>query len=211
MRIASKWKALAKRYKANYEYYSKRPGHLLALMTIDERIENAPLQIMAAECMAWALQGLLLDHPEAKNYVEVTCDAPDGSQFFVTVQRPESKTPNQLKDDAVNERDIAWAEVENLEEVVQQDLVEYLALKEKLDVVRIERDVARADAEQLGERIVKLEALGAKAGKALSLVEWLADSPCKGNGSSKLCRVNAPNDPEWQCFPCRAHIIRYGE
>lgn len=48
------------------------------------------------------------------------------------------------------------------------------------------------------------------ATEATLFIEWLADPPCTGNGSSQLCRVNSPDDPSWCCHACRAFLIRYG-
>jgi hypothetical protein len=129
---AASWKKLAKQYKQTFEHFSARPGQMLALMMLEAETKDTPIGNMAAECMAWALQALLIKNPQAKNYVEVTLDAPDGSQFFVTIQRPDGKTPNQLKDEALKERDAALAEVESLREVVQQDLIEYTKLHDKM-------------------------------------------------------------------------------
>lgn len=46
--------------------------------------------------------------------------------------------------------------------------------------------------------------------RVAAFVEWLADEPCKGNGSGQLCRVNSPDDPSWCCVACRAFLLRYG-
>ena len=46
--------------------------------------------------------------------------------------------------------------------------------------------------------------------KAWRLVEWLADQPCSGNGSSVTCRENSPDDPSWCCNSCKAWLITYG-
>ena len=54
------------------------------------------------------------------------------------------------------------------------------------------------------------ERLSSTPERAVDFIEWLADQPCAGNGSGKLCRVNSPDDPSWCCHPCRAYLLRYG-
>jgi hypothetical protein len=54
------------------------------------------------------------------------------------------------------------------------------------------------------------ERMKASAAQVVAFVEWMADQPCRGNGSGKLCRVNSPHDLEWCCPFCRAHLLRYG-
>lgn len=51
--------------------------------------------------------------------------------------------------------------------------------------------------------------LSGSAADAVAFVEWMADQPCRGNGSGKRCLDNT-TDPAWQCPCCRASVLRYG-
>ncbi len=55
-----------------------------------------------------------------------------------------------------------------------------------------------------------LDRMKASPARFVAFIEWLADQPCEGNGSGRLCRVNSPDDMSWCCPPCRAFICRYG-
>jgi hypothetical protein len=56
----------------------------------------------------------------------------------------------------------------------------------------------------------EFERVCASSEAIVNFVEWLADQPCVGNGSGKLCRINSPDDPTWCCHACRAYLLRYG-
>ena len=71
--------------------------------------------------------------------------------------------------------------------------------------------LAQAVANTRHAGAIPWERMKASPSKVVNFIEWLADQPCNGNGSGKICRVNAPNDPEWCCPSCRAHLLRYGE
>jgi len=76
-------------------------------MEINERI--AGLRILAAQCRE------ILNDPLAVNYVECHL-ADDLGELVVTVQKKEGKTPNQLKEEAEQERDRLRAEIELVRE-----------------------------------------------------------------------------------------------
>ena len=59
-------------------------------------------------------------------------------------------------------------------------------------------------------RVEPMKRMQASAAEIVNFIEWLADQPCQGNGSGKLCRVNSPDDPTWCCHACRAYLLRYG-
>ncbi len=46
--------------------------------------------------------------------------------------------------------------------------------------------------------------------EAVNYIEWMAEQPCKGNGSGMLCRENSPDDYSYCCSSCWAFLIRYG-
>jgi hypothetical protein len=111
---AAAWKQLAKISRHAAKMAMDRPGLLLANMMIHADRIPEELGIVAGECLAWAFAGLLQDHPEAPNYLDLIMKDSNGVSYVVTVQRPGGKTPSQLKDEAIVERDKLKNELETL-------------------------------------------------------------------------------------------------
>jgi hypothetical protein len=108
------WKRLAKRYQRMYAWSMANPGLALAqvVMTINtqappESDVAALIGMQACEALGWAFQNYLHEHPEAKNYLEVTLMGADEKPLYVTVQRPGGKTPHQMRV-AVNSSAARW-------------------------------------------------------------------------------------------------------
>lgn len=86
-----------------------------------------------------------------------------------------------------------------------------LVMREEIDRLMIENARLReALSVMKNSDAATLARLKTSPTEAVAYIEWMADQPCKGNGSSKVCRVNSPNDPTWCCSACRAALLRYG-
>ena len=57
---------------------------------------------------------------------------------------------------------------------------------------------------------IEFERMAGTPAAVVGFIEWLADQPCQGNGSGKLCRANSPDDPSWCCNVCKAYLLKYG-
>ena len=106
--------------RAEVERLEKRVTNLLSGTV--ESFEDGMLTILPhremTTRMASALAGLL-DECEAPNYVQMILSragepGEPRKRYVVTVQRPEGKTPHQLREDAEKERDALRAEVDRL-------------------------------------------------------------------------------------------------
>jgi hypothetical protein len=76
------------------------PGLLLASLVLEAAKDGVELGSRASECMGWAFAHYLSNHPEAPNYLEVTLAGGDHKPIYVTVQRPDGKTPHQMRMEA---------------------------------------------------------------------------------------------------------------
>lgn len=106
--------------RAEVERLEKRVTNLLSGTV--ESFEDGTLTILPhremTTRMASALAGIL-DECEAPNYVQMILSragepGEPRKRYVVTVQRPEGKTPHQLREDAEKERDALRAEVDRL-------------------------------------------------------------------------------------------------
>jgi hypothetical protein len=111
------------------------PGLLLAALVLEAHKEGLEVGARATECMGWAFAHYLSNHPEAPNYLEVTLEGGDNKPIYVTIQRPDGKTPHQLRMKA--EGELHFCEDANKAALVLRN--ELLA----------ERDQLRAELEDL--------------------------------------------------------------
>lgn len=117
-RTSAAWKDLARGYREMAKL-AVDPDRLFAGM-VGKALRDPEFGIdsigrRAVECLAWAFQELLYNHPEGKNYIECSLEAGDGGPpVYVTIQRPGGKTPHQLRMEAEAERDRLRAELEGL-------------------------------------------------------------------------------------------------
>lgn len=150
---AGAWKKLAKLWRKNFtDSYSKlddligktehmlqqgrdNPGLLLAGLVLEAHKEGHEIGNRASECLGWAFQNYLSNHPEAPNYLEVTLGSEPGKQIFVTVQRPTGKTPHQMR-----------VETEGKLHFAEDAIKAHLTLRDEL---LAERDRLRAELEEL--------------------------------------------------------------
>jgi hypothetical protein len=123
---AAAWKALAKRCRGmilkemvemqdlhrqlqrTMDNARNNPGLLLAALVFEANKDGVEIGSRAAECMGWAFEHYLSNHPEAPNYLEVTLEGGDHKPIYITIQRPGGKTPHQLRREA--EGKLAFAE-----------------------------------------------------------------------------------------------------
>ena len=82
--------------------------------TMDIGLEGAGPQLIAGMFL-----GTFEKYPDAKNYIEVRFDSPQGP-LLVTVVKPGGKTPHQARRETEAERDALRKELDRLAEVSQQ-------------------------------------------------------------------------------------------
>lgn len=97
----------------------RNPGLLLAALVLEAAQDGVELGNRASECMGWAFEHYLNNHPEGPNYLEVTLEGGDHKPIYVTVQRPGGKTPHQLRQLA--EGQLAMCEEANREALILRD------------------------------------------------------------------------------------------